>query len=533
MTQIRTPQILNSTTSGALSAIFLSLIQFSDMLRFLLFLLLLPLSHSYPMVIPIRLATVPPSSSPSPSPQEFSLRHRFCSPTPSTSPSASVSPSVLPDFLGLTLSPCKKHADCTGDRYCYPSPTPIRYKNYYETPESSPEPLAEPSKAECAEKGCYCYPDEPAYCFDSSQCEYGECCVPYVRKFRRCVSKTALDIFGLECYYTDRRNNETHYRSIGDACNDYSDCRHLCGIRTGGEIDDSCPTNSTECQCLPPRAFEQKWGYSRYCVTSSQCQCGENCYNLPSHSTECYSENAAKKLNYFTVEETYQKKKGFTYDSCTLDDHCAEDRKCLQTYTGTDFVQCNGRIPCNCVPSILQDCSKTSDCTAEPECCERSSKTCMSATTLFPLFTECMQTRKPLENPSPSTNSSPSIPSATTSDSPEVVEDVCIAADSLRGFPREKLLFDQHQLAWVLCDSQLSCATAGHMVMFQGQSMMMKSYCDLVKCDRRISRVNSPKWERGLTINSNTEELQFLWFSARYATRTEQFLLSLFVRTGF
>lgn len=111
-------------------------------------------------------------------------------------------------------------------------------------------------------------------------------------------------------------------------------------------------------------------------------------------------------------------------------------------------------------------------------------------------------------------------------------DEVCIGAHHLQGV--DSLVYDSHRKAKVLCDSMGSCATPGHIVHWKGEAMMMASYCELVEedCVRKSMMVNSPSWRRGLRVKSLTTDLEFTAFAARYATRTEERLLTTAVRMG-
>lgn len=86
--------------------------------------------------------------------------------------------------------------------------------------------------------------------------------------------------------------------------------------------------------------------------------------------------------------------------------------------------------------------------------------------------------------------------------------DVCIDASALRHIHPNDLVFDKHSLARVLCDSNHSCSTPGHIVAFYGQAMMMKTYCAMVGYSQEMMHVNSPRFSRGVKIPSHTHELQ-------------------------
>ncbi|CAN8066725.1 unnamed protein product [Agarophyton chilense] len=111
--------------------------------------------------------------------------------------------------------------------------------------------------------------------------------------------------------------------------------------------------------------------------------------------------------------------------------------------------------------------------------------------------------------------------------------EVCIAAKSLAHLDRNHLIYRNHVSARVLCDSFQSCATAGHMVRYRGDVMMMKTYCRLIGgCTRSVMPVNSPRYRRALQIPSDTPHLTFTAFAARYVTSAEENVLRTAVRLG-
>ncbi|KAI0560287.1 hypothetical protein FGB62_118g03 [Gracilaria domingensis] len=101
----------------------------------------------------------------------------------------------------------------------------------------------------------------------------------------------------------------------------------------------------------------------------------------------------------------------------------------------------------------------------------------------------------------------------------------CIASKLLDHMSPELLLYKNSLKAHVLCDVDGSCATPGHILVYQGRSMMMSSYCSHVECKRRVMYVNSPRYKRKLRIPSKTKHLEFTAFSARYGTKLEERLM--------
>lgn len=98
---------------------------------------------------------------------------------------------------------------------------------------------------------------------------------------------------------------------------------------------------------------------------------------------------------------------------------------------------------------------------------------------------------------------------------------------------RDKLVFGEHRESKVLCDVNESCATRGHIVVYEGRAMMMKSYCEVVgRCVEKTMFVNSPKFVKGLVVASKSKGLHFTALAARFESRIEEQALKLVVRMG-
>lgn len=94
----------------------------------------------------------------------------------------------------------------------------------------------------------------------------------------------------------------------------------------------------------------------------------------------------------------------------------------------------------------------------------------------------------------------------------------------------EKLIYRSHRRASVLCDANTSCATAGHIVVFKEEAMMMSSYCTLAGgCTKRLMHVNSPRMNRKLRLLTKTDGLQFTALASRYQSVVEERFLSTLV----
>lgn len=112
---------------------------------------------------------------------------------------------------------------------------------------------------------------------------------------------------------------------------------------------------------------------------------------------------------------------------------------------------------------------------------------------------------------------------------------VCIAVDALKRFSSDELVFKHRKQAAVLCDQHENCATPGHMVVYQGNGMMMSAYCtqNSVTCNRRVKLVNSPRMKPGLRIPSRHPELQFTALAASKQTFVKHVFLKVVLRMEF
>lgn len=117
-------------------------------------------------------------------------------------------------------------------------------------------------------------------------------------------------------------------------------------------------------------------------------------------------------------------------------------------------------------------------------------------------------------------------------ESVEAQEGVCVSVEHLKGMDRRLLVFKQDRWSKVVCDKWESCGTHGHMVFYQGEGMMMRSYCKIVGCVERVMRVNSPRYSRALRVDSKSDGLMFSSFAARWTTRVEEHLLRHMMRIG-
>ncbi|PXF46465.1 hypothetical protein BWQ96_03790 [Gracilariopsis chorda] len=124
------------------------------------------------------------------------------------------------------------------------------------------------------------------------------------------------------------------------------------------------------------------------------------------------------------------------------------------------------------------------------------------------------------------------LPSSKPEEPLEKNSSACIAVEVLNNFERDDFVYESHRLARVLCDASGSCATGGHIFEYEGNVMMMKSYCEMQWCTEAIRKVNSPRYRVGLRVESRSMALSFTAHAARYGSRIEEIVLTSLVRFG-
>lgn len=232
----------------------------------------------------------------------------------------------------------------------------------------------------------------------------------------------------------------------------------------------------------------------------------------------------------------------YTGNFCESDDDCEAPRSC---YTG-DAEPCEDQESetCICISLLHFLCDDSSDCLAMDRCYknEEGTKFCVTCSYSEEMLTEYdpIDAGNCDDAPAATPTKIPSIPPAASmtslppKTSPLTSPRICIAANALSDLPGSALVFAAPQRASVLCDKHDSCATPGHVVIFNGSPMSMKDYCKQVgvSCVKRVKLVNSPKMKMGLRIASRSTGLQFTALAATMETRIETTLLTLLVRLG-
>lgn len=379
---------------------------------------------------------------------------------------------------------------------------------------------------------------------------------------RVCISLFQFFLLSAVCQWPQARADYPSNGMSLDYCRKNEDCA---GSRQCYYIKENegtlCNASTFSCLC--------RTKLPRECSSSAECPDGERCFVL--HSDDSQGEHAfcwtcrlsTSNANSYLDENPSNCKNvwlgGYTGDICsTAYYECAGERTCQELLEDGSPDRCSFTTkPCFCWPQNLKACSSSQEC-ANGERCAKDGKgvtACFSCgrveaddtftaidkdaicTTPSPTIT-ATPSPTPTVSPTPSASlviasdneSVPSSPAPLFSPAPIPA---CIAVVHLLRVEVRDLIFRDHIRAAVLCDRRDSCATPGHMVIYNHVPMSMHSYCSrYTKCIRRIALVNNPRMRRGFRLASNTDGLQFTVFSARHETRLEESLLRLAISFG-
>lgn len=442
--------------------------------------------------------------------------------------------------LGLNFDGCSDHTDCAGSRICHGSSESVS----------------------CAldDNGCFCYPNFDR-CKSSEDCEEGELCVKGSSYgYLLCISINALQEFPMltpveenEIQGTTPPTNTSSELGKGlnfDWCSNEGDCKGSRGCHGPYPKSVSCPADALDCACYP------NWDE---CVTSVDCDDGEVCVNgSTSGSLRCISMNALTDFPMLastdegslrlkvmvspspsTQKETGGKESnlGLNFDKCSPVKKCSGRRECIEL--GIQKNPCIGEAKnCRCYPGNHR-CLNDADCD-EGEVCkifirtERNVCTSEDAAVDYALFKDLetkdkftvIYTTEEPEQVAPAVSISGSNDRNTGPN-----RNACIDSKALDHFNANELVFKEHKIASVLCDHVGSCATPGHMVMWKGRGMMMRTYClEVGRCNVGVILVNSPRWSIGKRVPSKTKGLEYTAFAARFETAMEEFALKTALR---
>ena len=305
----------------------------------------------------------------------------------------------------------------------------------------------------------------------------------------------------------------SYFGTTYERCETKADCRNgwSC-LKTNGKQE--CPVTDTNflCRCYPEE-FQP-------CKNKSECPFGEICARYLQEPFHCASEDSfydfrspdddpdpspipkCQPTSEDPSSTGFKADSVLSYGRCRLSKDCKGDRECFSHSGGCCS---NSARSCYCTDPEPTFCKSDSDCDSGESCVGSrvAPPRCMDTTVRDNIGSEEFQSGS-----------------------------VCIDIDALSQFHPQELVFHKHQLAHVLCDSAGSCATPGHIVVYNDKSMMMRSYCDIVSCRSEVKRVNSPSWKKGMRIDSRSEGLQYTAFAARWGTKAEEHVLNAVIRVG-
>lgn len=463
---------------------------------------------------------------------------------------------------GLTFDPCYKDSQCQSTRHCVSVSS-----NFTTNPCSSLRDTLSDKLNDKIFVPCVCLPhdfDAVLPCTKSSDCELHEVCstlqmapIPY------CISAN---------FFKNQRRNEI--KEVGPR-NSENQVENSAALLSG----DSC---SFDWDCLAPRRCThiteqngacagrractcEPLSFKTPCRRDTDCPADELCVNIVDARSDpfCRSAHAVAGLDRFErmddkrpdysdpspAELLLERSPagpglGLPGDVCTVDDDCVDNSECR--HITEQQGSCNGRRACTCEHSMLSNCTVAENCTRHEMCAVvqdavRDVGECRSKRSVetdpLTIWSTFQLTVDDHENDEAMMSANPQPELETEDEGKKGAENagVCIDASALRHLPQHQLVFPSHQHASVLCDRSGSCATSGHMVVWQGRAMMMKSYCALqdVMCQRMVKMVNSPRMARSLRIASRTGGLTFTSLAGRFETRFEEMCLSKIIHLGF
>lgn len=361
-------------------------------------------------------------------------------------------------------------------------------------------------------KNCRCKSFVPTVCQSDADCLDAEACViqPGSKQDPYCYSKTRLPVNPYLRQVSSKPSpTPTVLPTDGwtlDLCQNDSDCqqdyKRICQHST--ELYGSCDGREL-CVCRAQNKSDS------VCKRSTDCSLGEVCVQLTDSDDkngECNSHKLVA-LEYF--EGVYVEVNG-------------SKRRKIRPPSPVPTLLATVSASISTIPSSSSSPIASSSVSASVSPSASSSP---SPSSSAPLLSE-------------SGSSTPSAAASSDSSEAEVDPDqaspepICIDAEALVDMSSSQLVFKTARRASVLCDTKNSCATAGHMVTWQGHTMMMQTYCTLhASCVRRVKSVNSPRMQRGLRVRSRTDGLHFTALAARYESKVEETVLRNVVSLGW
>ena len=395
--------------------------------------------------------------------------------------------------LGFNGDPCEDSSDCAGDRRCF---------------EDSGEELL-PCGGTSA---CFCRGVAVPSCTGEADCpDEEESCSRGL-----CISNNLLESEDDGPQQSSGPEGTEEEGFNLDPCKSNAGCagERVCLVFSGDALV-ACEPGDSDCFCRTREVPS--------CVDQGDC---------PDEEESCFIGFCRSNENIKEADPSFDPtatpgpgKNGFNGEPCSSTDDCAGERICFFGNTETNQPEnCASRSDCFCRTQDIPSCESQEECVdEEEECVQGACRASKLLTDNNPNITDTPPTPIPtevakLEDPSPE---------------PSTEDEVCIGANALTHLPMDELVYSEHRRSRVLCDVKGSCATAGHMVVWNGKGMMMRKYCEVVGgCAVRVMWVNSPKYRRGIMVRSRSEGLMFTAFAARYGTHVEEAVMKAAMRMG-
>lgn len=315
----------------------------------------------------------------------------------------------------------------------------------------------------------------------------------------------------------------------------YDTCTDNCvKLRNDGSVD-YCEDDITPCFCFP----------NRKCTSIGNCTQNESCMKLLSISQDAYCipcyfaelrkpepkiVDAAKSCVTPDPEPNIENDPDLeddTFRNCTKGDDCLSICSRLDEQFG-NLTTCDAsKTDCFCFGTAFNlKCNNSSECAYGRACVNLvpDAEQAPDAEEAPKYCTTC----EAISNHEPKLKFSDDLHFCSSTS-------VCLATHHLSHLPTSTLIFNTPRKALVFCDTFHSCATPGHIVTFQNQSMMMSTYCSryaLGHCVKRVMFVNSPRMQRRLRIKSQTNGLSFTALAAKYGTMVEERMLRIMIHLG-
>ncbi|PXF40708.1 hypothetical protein BWQ96_09586 [Gracilariopsis chorda] len=422
---------------------------------------------------------------------------------------------------GLTGEVCSTNSDCRGTRQCIDVRAGASQSNITLCP--------------FADSNCICFAF--VVCNSNADCEKGEVCNE-VSNSRLCTSgKVPIVHAGTPTPSARPSDKKLNF----ERCSKSSECAgsRNCVVAENGELI-QCSISDT-CFCLTEN-FR--------CESTKDCDEGETCRGIGPSLLCAISSLPGVQLNF---------------EKCLATGDCKGPRTCAELRDGK-LELCRNANSCFCLTEKIS-CTSSGMCD-EGETCQQieDGNVCAARTlSLGPLVDEptpCSEGGESLSikdlfgGESPCRSRSTPTPASSIESPPKCTgenecsseeecridsngaprcirkKEVCISVHHLLHMNESEMTYSTHRLARVLCDEHNSCATAGHIVVYEAVPMMMSTYCNRVGCVQKIMHVNGVRYQRGRMVSSNSKGLMFSTFSARYNTGIEEKLLGVAIRIG-